>query len=140
MSITRLAQIRELFVDRGKYFVINRGRQYGKTTTLMALEEYLRDSYTVIAMDFQMLSTANFADEPAFVIAFSEYMEDLFFMDDELANAVDAFVLADLTALKNMERVTLDKMFRCLSRICKKKEIGVRTIKLGDKTIVEAFV
>ena len=63
MSITRLAQIRELFVDRGKYFVINRGRQYGKTTTLMALEEYLRDSYTVIAMDFQMLSTANFADE-----------------------------------------------------------------------------
>lgn len=140
MSITRLAQIRELFVDRGKYFVINRGRQYGKTTTLMALEEYLRDCYTVIAMDFQMLSTANFADEPAFVIAFIEYMEDLFFMDDELANAVDAFVLADLTALKNMERVTLDKMFRCLSRICKKKEIGVRTIKLGDKTIVEAFV
>ncbi len=140
MSITRLAQIRELFVDRGKYFVINRGRQYGKTTTLMALEEYLRDSYTVIAMDFQMLSTANFADEPAFVIAFIEYMEDLFFMDDELANAVDAFVLADLTALKNMERVTLDKMFRCLSRICKKKEIGVRTIKLGDKTLVEAFV
>lgn len=140
MSITRLAQIRELFVDRGKYFVINRGRQYGKTTTLMALEEYLRDSYTVIAMDFQMLSTANFADEPAFVIAFIEYMEDLFFMDDELTNAVDAFVLADLTALKNMERVTLDKMFRCLSRICKKKEIGVRTIKLGDKTIVEAFV
>lgn len=114
----RLAQIRERFVDRGKYFVINRGRQYGKTTTLMALEEYLRDSYTVIAMDFQMLSTANFADEPAFVIAFIEYMEDLLFMDDDLAHAVDASVFADLTALKNMERVTLDKMFRCLSRIC----------------------
>ena len=33
----RLARMRELYVDRGKYFVINRARQYGKTTTMMAL-------------------------------------------------------------------------------------------------------
>lgn len=26
----RLSKIKRLFVDRGKYFVINRGRQYGK--------------------------------------------------------------------------------------------------------------
>ncbi len=32
-------------MDRGKYFVINRGRQYGKTTTLMVLAEYLKDDY-----------------------------------------------------------------------------------------------
>ena len=33
----RLEKIKGLFVDRGKYFIINRGRQYGKTTTLQAL-------------------------------------------------------------------------------------------------------
>ncbi len=33
----RLEKIKTLYVDRGKYFVINRGRQYGKTTTLRAL-------------------------------------------------------------------------------------------------------
>ena len=33
----RMEQIKTLFVDRKKYFVINRGRQYGKTTTLRAL-------------------------------------------------------------------------------------------------------
>lgn len=115
----RLAQIKELFVDRGKYFVINRGRQYGKTTTLMALEEYLRDSYTVIAMDFQLMSTANFADEQAYINAFIEYMEDLYSMDEELENALEADAFKNLTALKDAERVTLDKMFRCLSRICK---------------------
>mgnify|MGYP001068217753 FL=1 len=27
----RLKLIKEKYVDRGKYFVINRGRQYGKT-------------------------------------------------------------------------------------------------------------
>lgn len=30
----RLEQIKERYVERGSYFVINRGRQYGKTTTL----------------------------------------------------------------------------------------------------------
>ena len=33
---TRLKEIRKL-VDGGKYFTINRARQYGKTTTLRAL-------------------------------------------------------------------------------------------------------
>lgn len=35
----RLRKIKRLYVDRRKYFVINRGRQYGKTKTLRALEE-----------------------------------------------------------------------------------------------------
>ena len=49
----RLEKIKRLYVDRKKYFVINRGRQYGKTTTLKALAEYLKDMYVVIAMDFR---------------------------------------------------------------------------------------
>lgn len=38
----RLKKIKEQYVDREKYFVINRGRQYGKTTTLMELTRYLK--------------------------------------------------------------------------------------------------
>ena len=38
----RLEKIREDYVEGGSYFVINRGRQYGKTTTLAALEEALK--------------------------------------------------------------------------------------------------
>ena len=40
----RLQQIKVL-VDEGKYFTINRAKQYGKTTTLRALAEMLRDEY-----------------------------------------------------------------------------------------------
>lgn len=58
----RLDKIKRLYVDRRKYFVINRGRQYGKTTTLRALEEYLKDEYIVVSMDFQSISTEEFAD------------------------------------------------------------------------------
>ena len=43
----RLKRIKESYVDDGSYFVINRGRQYGKTTTLRDLEEYLKDDYVV---------------------------------------------------------------------------------------------
>ena len=56
----RLAQVKEL-VDAGKYFTINRARQFGKTTTLQALYDYLNDDYFVVSMDFQMqMSDAKF--------------------------------------------------------------------------------
>ncbi|MCD7819783.1 MAG: AAA family ATPase, partial [Lachnospiraceae bacterium] len=67
----RLEKIREM-VDRGDYFTINRARQYGKTTTLLALAEYLQEDYLVIRLDFQRLSGASFADESSFVFALSK--------------------------------------------------------------------
>ena len=39
---SKLAQIKQL-VDEKKYFVINRARQYGKTTTLNMLVKYLAE-------------------------------------------------------------------------------------------------
>lgn len=47
---TRLEEIRAM-VDAGKYFTINRARQYGKTTLLMALAEYLKADYKVISLN-----------------------------------------------------------------------------------------
>lgn len=66
----RMAQIKKLYVDRGKYFVINRGRQYGKTTTLFMLKEYLKNDYIVIFMDFQKIGSEEFVNAEAFVCAF----------------------------------------------------------------------
>ena len=44
----RIKKIKEKYVDDGSYFVINKGRQYGKTTTLSALERYLKDDFEVL--------------------------------------------------------------------------------------------
>lgn len=62
----RLRRIKEDYVDEGSYFIINRGRQYGKTTTLKVLEEYLKDDYIVLSLDFQEIGTEDFACEAAF--------------------------------------------------------------------------
>jgi hypothetical protein len=63
----RFAAIFEL-VERGKYFVINRPRQYGKTTMLFALLSHLYKSeeYLPIKMDFQGLPLAANDSEPVF--------------------------------------------------------------------------
>ena len=55
----RLKEIR-IMVDQEKYFIINQVRQYGKTTILNALAEYLKSEYEVISLDFQGISYADF--------------------------------------------------------------------------------
>ena len=65
----RVAKIRKM-VDAGEYFTINRARQYGKTTTLDALETELRTDYIVLSLDFQKISDASFKAEEKFVKAF----------------------------------------------------------------------
>ncbi len=44
----RLSEIKKM-VDAGEYFTINRARQYGKTTLLAALAEYLKSDYKVVS-------------------------------------------------------------------------------------------
>ena len=61
-------------VDAEKYFTINRARQYGKTTVLAALAEYLKKDYEVISLDFQGISYADFVSEQNFVAAFSRQL------------------------------------------------------------------
>lgn len=70
----RLKNIKENYVDEGSYFVINKGRQYGKTTTLAALEDYLKEEYIVLSLDFQLLGTADFTDETVFSQAFAKML------------------------------------------------------------------
>lgn len=66
----RLKAIKEL-VDSGKYFTINKARQYGKTTTLLALEKYLKREYDVVSLDFQMFGTGEFDNENVFALSFA---------------------------------------------------------------------
>ena len=56
----RIAIIKNM-VDEEAYFCINRGRQYGKTTTLNALKYALANEYCVFSISFERLSDESFA-------------------------------------------------------------------------------
>ena len=61
----------ENLIDRGKYFTINRARQYGKTTTLSMIWRKLSDRYLVIKTSFEGVGDAPFKDEESFAKMFS---------------------------------------------------------------------
>ena len=111
----RLKKIKERFVDRNCYFVINKGRQFGKTTTLMALAEYLKEDYVVLSLDFQKMSNTNFENEHIFVLSFIQQVEA--FRSGLLEN-VGEEVFEALVSIKENEKVTMDKLFLILSNIC----------------------
>ena len=70
----RVREIRKL-VDDGKYFTINRARQYGKTTTLRALQQVLRAD-VVLGLSFEGISRAGYQTEGEFVQTLSRLILD----------------------------------------------------------------
>ena len=49
----RIDRIIQDYIENGKYFTINRARQYGKTTTLYLLERWLQKDYIVLSLSFE---------------------------------------------------------------------------------------
>ena len=66
VDISKRLEKMKMLVEEREYFVINRARQYGKTTTLAALENYLADEYIVISISFQGWGDSTFASEEIF--------------------------------------------------------------------------
>lgn len=115
----RLQQTKEM-IDAGQYFTINRARQYGKTTMLRALERFLANDYTVVNLDFQLMSHGDFETEEAFVMAFAREVLDAFEgregMTCDIAGELETF------ADGQMAGATLSRLFRCLQKWCRQSE------------------
>lgn len=60
-----LYTIKEMIEDE-KYFVINRPRQYGKTTTMYMLKQYLKEDFLVLSMSFEGIDEEGFSDSRKF--------------------------------------------------------------------------
>jgi hypothetical protein len=59
-------------IEKGKYFIINRPRQYGKTTTMHTLENMLQktDDYLALNISFEGIGDLIFDDERMFTSGF----------------------------------------------------------------------
>ena len=114
----RVRQIRAM-VDEGDYFCINRGRQYGKTTTIFALEGALSDSYGVISLDFQAISAAGYSTEGKFVAAFSRLL-----WRKRAKLGIPTFVQDGIRPIVQARdnEVELDQLFFLLSDWCEESE------------------
>ena len=67
----KLEKVYQLIED-GEYFIINRPRQYGKTTTLQTIANQYKKSknYIVLKMSFEGVDDESFKDSKTFSAAF----------------------------------------------------------------------
>lgn len=115
----RLKQIKNM-IDAGKYFTINKARQYGKTTILKALFKYLQQDYYTVLLDFQTFDTAKFANGNVFSIAFASSFVRVLKRNQLSANKQLESALTKLmnTASASNNFFSLKELFEGLSDIC----------------------
>ena len=75
----KLAAIFRL-VEQGKYFVINRPRQYGKTTTLFLLAKLLaeKSDYLPVKISFETISAESYQNQKGFLAEFFLILKKFF--------------------------------------------------------------
>ena len=119
----RVKEIKRL-VDDGKYFTINRARQYGKTTTLRALQEVLKNQFLVLSLSFEGITKAGYQTEGEFVQTLSRLILDR----NEFYGVTIPESMID--ALKNFcdsdsDKVKMDELYREFRRWIVKSDKGI---------------
>lgn len=115
----RLEEIK-VMVDDGQYFTINKARQYGKTTTLRALADFLKEDYTIISLDFQNIESDEFSNGSSFVHALTREINKRVRRMEEVSDQIKGKLmkLADGTN----QNVRMAEMFDCFSEWCGQSE------------------
>jgi hypothetical protein len=98
----QINQIIEL-VNQGKYFTINRSRQFGKTTTLFLLRNKLSDRYLVAQTSFEGIDTNTFHDQALFTATFIRRLQRSLKTDESAVSSLVA--LADQLNPQNIEEL-----------------------------------
>lgn len=106
----KLDQIVEM-IEKGRYFTINRARQYGKTTTLAALYRCLKDHYTVLRLSFEGIGDEAFQNDRAFVHFLIQQISDFMELSGE-----DSELIAKWAADDGFHEKTYTDAFDYLSR------------------------
>ena len=110
----KLKQIKEM-IDYGDYFTINRGRQYGKTTALLALEYFLSNEYTVISLSFEGFGVEEFENARVFCQKLLGKIYDALLLTSEPE--------AYCSKWKNPEVVSFDDLGRHITAMCRDKKL-----------------
>lgn len=119
----RFSAILEL-VEYGDYFVINRPRQYGKTTMLRALEGLLpQKGYLTVSMSFQGIDEQSNTSDAAFATMFLNQLHSFFEYRDE--------VIATFIETNTDEVIEMEELSKFITRLMMK--LGKKVVLLIDE-------
>ena len=78
----------ETLIDKGKYFTINRARQFGKTTMLHTIRRRLSNKYLIVDTSFEGIGDESFKGQDTFVRSFVRLMLDEVSRESDKAKAI----------------------------------------------------
>lgn len=114
----RVSRIKSM-VESGDYFCINRGRQYGKTTTLSFLKKRLLKDYTVFSFSFASIGDEQFAHESSLAFSFlNQFQKQITFkaasnVSSEMAHIIEL----TLGQASDTRKITLEDLDTIISRL-----------------------
>ena len=112
----KLNKVKEL-VEANEYFIINRPRQYGKTTMLSALKRELLGKYLVISISFEGMGDIAFSTEERFVEEFINSIEEkLDYINEDLSMIFKKFSIG-VSTLPSLSRL-ISKFIKKLDTEC----------------------
>ncbi|MGL5150414.1 MAG: AAA family ATPase, partial [Clostridium sp.] len=109
----------EKLIEEESYFVINRPRQFGKTTTLNELYKKLKNKYTVIKLDFERMSD-DFKSTEAFCSSFVESLSRTLGVELKAVTTLNnlAYLISDITEnedvilmIDEVDRISNNQLF-----------------------------
>lgn len=114
----RVAQIKRM-VDDSAYFCINRGRQYGKTTTLNVLKTALARDYEVYSISFEALDSASYETDRHLAYAMMrQFQMAASKKRNNISEQVNQIVSHAVNEYKSEKMIDLDDFSTFLTQMC----------------------
>ena len=118
VNVNRQLNEIKMLVDAGKYFTINRARQYGKTTTIRQLVQMLSEEYIVFSLSFEGMGDFAYKEDSNFCKEFSGLLCET--IDYGETKGVPQEIYQMLAEYANGDKqLSLREFSNVISQICK---------------------
>ena len=106
VDITERLEIIRKMIAQGDYFCINRGRQYGKTTTLEAVSKQLSDEYCIFKISFEGVDDSAFENARTACAVFLQLLKRKArwsILSEEIKRFLDEAIPREMESIKEID-------------------------------------
>ncbi len=137
----RLNDIANRVAD-GEYITINRGRQYGKTTTLYHLTQRLSKDYVVFSISFEQMGKTEFATEESLTYYFLDRLRLKLRTISNLNDYVKDTITSTVAKYSEKKEIDFSLLNELIPDLCEKSEKPIVLIidEVDSASNYESFI
>ena len=142
VDITKRLDIIEQKVANGEYITINRGRQYGKTTTLYHLTKRLSKDYVVFSISFESFNQNNFATDDRLAFSLVSLMKNQIKIRKNINDYVRDVITAIIDKNSENKEISVDSFSEFIENICSDSDKPIVLIidEVDNASNYESFI